>query len=281
MERWSQAGSNLPVFFLEKEKVVSMKKKFLIQMALLILSVLVTSALALGGILPDNTNIASVEKIPCEGSNQYVVKVNNERVFETAQEDPCQIGYTLQEASKVAADLNKAFRINQGPLRVTPDLVDQQPVIKVSDTPIVSIEETDAEYSQTTTSELALIWADQLRQALRESPASALRSTAQRSTARLEEGRASWYGGRFHGRRTASGETFHEGMLTAAHKTLPFGTVVLVTNLANQRSVLVKINDRGPYSAGRIIDLSRRAADDIGMIRSGTAPVIIEVLSGY
>ncbi|NBD33123.1 MAG: septal ring lytic transglycosylase RlpA family protein [Cyanobacteria bacterium] len=91
-------------------------------------------------------------------------------------------------------------------------------------------------------------------------------------------GRASWYGPRFHGRRTASGERFNAGAYTAAHRSLPFGTKVRVTNLSNGRAVVVRINDRGPYAGGRVIDLSKAAARAIGMIRSGTAPVRIEIL---
>jgi len=95
----------------------------------------------------------------------------------------------------------------------------------------------------------------------------------------LEEGLASWYGGKFQGRLTASGEVFDTNLLTAAHKTLPFGTLVKVTNLANGRSIMVKINDRGPFVAGRIIDLSRAAAERIEMVGTGTARVSVEVLS--
>lgn len=87
------------------------------------------------------------------------------------------------------------------------------------------------------------------------------------------EGTASWYGPGFAGRRTASGEVYDPRDLTAAHKTLPFGTRVLVTNLDNQRRVWVRINDRGPFIAGRIIDLSRSAADAIDMVGAGTARV--------
>ncbi|MCL4235311.1 MAG: septal ring lytic transglycosylase RlpA family protein [Deltaproteobacteria bacterium] len=93
-----------------------------------------------------------------------------------------------------------------------------------------------------------------------------------------QSGTACWYGGEFHGRRTASGEIFDENKLTAAHPSLPFGTIVRVTNTANDRSVLVRINDRGPWKRGRIIDLSRAAADQIGMIQTGLAEVEIEVV---
>lgn len=92
------------------------------------------------------------------------------------------------------------------------------------------------------------------------------------------EGKASYYGSRHQGKRTASGERFNQNDLTAAHRTLPFGTRVRVTNLRNDRTVVVRINDRGPYSRTRIIDLSRKAAETLGMLRSGVAPVRVESL---
>lgn len=91
-------------------------------------------------------------------------------------------------------------------------------------------------------------------------------------------GTASWYGPQFQGRETANGETFNMNDLTAAHPSLPFGTQVRVTNLANGEAVIVRINDRGPYAGNREIDLSREAAQQIGMIRSGLGQVTIEVL---
>lgn len=94
----------------------------------------------------------------------------------------------------------------------------------------------------------------------------------------LAEGTASYYGKRFQGRKTASGEPFDMHQLTAAHKKLPFGSKVLVTNLGNNRSVVVTINDRGPYSKNRIIDLSKAAAKRIGMIQAGVVKVKVEVL---
>ena len=91
----------------------------------------------------------------------------------------------------------------------------------------------------------------------------------------IERGPASWYGDRHHGRRTASGEVFDMNALTAAHKTLPFGTRVRVFNPATGQQVVVRINDRGPFTGGRIIDLSRAAAERIGLIRAGVAPVVL------
>ncbi|MEL6158454.1 MAG: septal ring lytic transglycosylase RlpA family protein [Cyanobacteria bacterium J06554_11] len=92
-------------------------------------------------------------------------------------------------------------------------------------------------------------------------------------------GGASWYGPGFHGRTSANGEIFNQYALTAAHRTLPFGTRVLVTNLYNGRQVTVRINDRGPYAGNRIIDLSAAAAAEIGMIDSGVGTVQIDVLA--
>lgn len=89
---------------------------------------------------------------------------------------------------------------------------------------------------------------------------------------------ASFYAAKFQGRRTASGETFNNSAMTAAHRSLPFGTQVKVTNVRNGRSVVVRINDRGPYAKGRIIDLSKAAAKKIGVSRSGVARVKLEVL---
>ena len=91
-------------------------------------------------------------------------------------------------------------------------------------------------------------------------------------------GAASFYGKRFNGRRTANGERFDMGDMTAAHRTLPFGTKVKVTNRKNGRSVVVRINDRGPFHGGRVIDLSRGAASRIGMIQDGVARVELEIL---
>ncbi|MCS7182012.1 MAG: septal ring lytic transglycosylase RlpA family protein [Thermoanaerobaculum sp.] len=93
-----------------------------------------------------------------------------------------------------------------------------------------------------------------------------------------EEGLASWYGEPYHGRPTASGVTYDMQAMTAAHRTLPFGTWVEVTNLENQRKVQVLINDRGPFVAGRILDLSRAAAAQLGMLERGVARVRLEVL---
>jgi len=94
----------------------------------------------------------------------------------------------------------------------------------------------------------------------------------------VSTGQASWYGPGFYGNRTASGEVLRPGTLTAAHRTLPFGTQVRVTNMGNGRSAIVRINDRGPFHGHRVIDLAHGAASNLGLVASGTATVKLEVL---
>ena len=93
------------------------------------------------------------------------------------------------------------------------------------------------------------------------------------------EGKASWYGTTAHGKKTASGTIFNRYDFTAAHKTLPFGTVIRVHNLENGKNILVDITDRGPFKKGRIVDISFKAAEVMGLLDSGIAPVVVEPVS--
>ncbi|MDR2618661.1 MAG: septal ring lytic transglycosylase RlpA family protein [Treponema sp.] len=95
-----------------------------------------------------------------------------------------------------------------------------------------------------------------------------------------QEGIASWYGTEFDGRPTASGEIFDSSQFTAAHPSLPFGTILKVTNTQNNRQVQVRVNDRGPFVSARIIDVSRAAAQALDMLATGTAPVVVEAAQG-
>lgn len=97
----------------------------------------------------------------------------------------------------------------------------------------------------------------------------------------VETGVASWYGGEFHGRPTSSREIYDMNDMTAAHRSLPFGTYVMVTNVDNDRSAVVRINDRGPFVKDRIIDLSYAAARVLGLVGPGTARVRLEILRGF
>lgn len=109
--------------------------------------------------------------------------------------------------------------------------------------------------------------------------ATAAESAASGTVFHADEDRASYYADSFHGKRTANGETFRLQEYTAAHRSLPFGTAVRVTNLDNGRNVMVRINDRGPHLKNRIIDLSPAAAREIGIFGKGTARVRIESLN--
>ena len=109
-------------------------------------------------------------------------------------------------------------------------------------------------------------------------PAPIAKGTTIASAGRVIHGQASWYGPGFYGNRTASGEVFRPGTYTAAHRSLPFGTRVRVTNLWNGRSTVVRINDRGPFHGGRVIDLAHGAASELGLTSSGVAEVRLEVL---
>lgn len=94
-----------------------------------------------------------------------------------------------------------------------------------------------------------------------------------------ETGVASWYGPKFHGKRTANGEMFDQHAITAAHKTLPLPSWVEVTNLKNNKTLIVRVNDRGPYAHNRILDLSRAAANELGFLNAGTTPVRVRVVA--
>lgn len=111
-------------------------------------------------------------------------------------------------------------------------------------------------------------------------PTSKIPSKSTKGAASIETGVASWYGPDFHGRQTANGEKYDQEGLTAAHRTLPFNTEVLVENLDNGRTVQVRINDRGPFAKDRIIDLSKGAATKVEMIGPGTARVRIYLVNG-
>ena len=124
-------------------------------------------------------------------------------------------------------------------------------------------------------------WADSVQQAMaareEQDPTFNAPETGQRAHAhRFQKGMASWYGGRFHNRRTSSGSLFNKATLTAAHPTAPLGSKLLVTSEETGRSVVVTVNDRGPYSHNRVIDLSQAAAARIGMLGAGVAHVKIE-----
>lgn len=161
------------------------------------------------------------------------------------------------------------------------DFIDGQAVVKAGDLLLVTASESSAVANNTTPAVLAWIWANQLRAALGldslpddripEAPVVAMSEPMTMV--------ASWYGTKFNGRRTASGEPFDAGSLTAAHRTLPFGTMLRVTNPDTGSQVIVRVNDRGPWTPGRHLDLSMAAASAVGLKSKGVGTVLVEIVS--
>lgn len=155
-------------------------------------------------------------------------------------------------------------------------------VIRMGDEVLTTVDANNAMAAGIPRDQLALVWANRIRESLggtglttRNLP-DLFPLAEYQATGQVQTGMASWYGGIFHGRRTASGARFNQYALTAAHRTLPFGTMVKVTNQRTRKSCIVKITDRGPYAHGRIIDLSKGAASAIGL--SGVGSVKLEVV---
>lgn len=171
--------------------------------------------------------------------------------------------------------------------QIHPALLNGEAVIQVGGETLATVNTQTAKTAQEGGPELSILYSNRLRQVLGANPLSSkeLATVAHnddshyKGTGRVQKGMASWYGGVFHGRRAADGSRFNMYALTAAHRSLPFGTVVRVVNQRNHKSCMVKITDRGPYAHGRIIDLSRGAAKAIGMLGSGVAKVSLEVVN--
>jgi rare lipoprotein A len=196
-------------------------------------------------------------------------------------------GRSAQErAVTIASRLAEVLRAGIEPSSILPAMAEGHPVVMAGGKLLATVDSYSAEAQGFTQADLAVAWSNNLRAAL-----GAARLTSSRwlngrwrflspreEVAETLRGVASWYGADFHGLPTANGETYDQNALTAAHRTLPFGTRVLVTNLRNARRVLVRINDRGPFVDGRVLDLSRAAALVIDMLGTGVEPVLMEVV---
>jgi rare lipoprotein A len=152
--------------------------------------------------------------------------------------------------------------------------------LMIGKTLLTVVDESNALAAHVPLDSLAKSWMKQLRIALGEKPVSPPSMFDLKASGRfIAKGVASWYGPGFHGRKSADGSRFNMNQMTAAHKTLPFGTKVKVINERNGKSCVVRITDRGPYSHHRVIDLSKAAAQAIGSVSSGVAKVRLEVLN--
>ncbi|ACK73686.1 rare lipoprotein A [Gloeothece citriformis PCC 7424] len=198
---------------------------------------------------------------------------------------------SVKQAKSIASRLNQLHQENLDATQITVAWNAQTKTydIKIKDEVLVRINQTIILPDTTNKKEVdALQATNRLRRLMGDAPPlseivgkTKTKSPPTQTATKLnpyKRGIASWYGPGFHGRRTANGERYNQNGLTAAHRYLPFGTKVRVTNLNNGRSVTVRINDRGPFIGGRIIDLSAGAAGAIGMFGSGIAPVSLEII---
>lgn len=177
----------------------------------------------------------------------------------------------------VADRLRAALGAGEVPARVRPAVLRGHAVVVAGPRLLATVLPAEAARNRVSPALLAWIWANQLRAALGAEPL-ALDAAPFRGLPGVRRVVASWYGYPFTGRRTASGAAFDPRRLTAAHRHLPFGTLVRVVYPATGRQVLVVINDRGPYVRGRELDLSQAAAHRLGMVRAGVAAVYMEVV---
>ncbi|MEO0407229.1 MAG: septal ring lytic transglycosylase RlpA family protein [Cyanobacteria bacterium P01_A01_bin.135] len=206
----------------------------------------------------------------------FQVLVNDQVVAEFPQRQQAQkLGKQLQARFAEAS----AQTLDPSTLTVT---IDGESVVGQWQQRLFAVDDTLAEQLGHSASVVAITWVNALRGALDHAPLpladTALILTGLSPTKRQFSGTASWYGPYFHGRTTANGETFNQNALTAAHPSLPFNTYLKVTNQVNGRSVVVRINDRGPYIGRRSLDLSRRAASCLGSEVRGIVPYKATVL---
>jgi rare lipoprotein A len=234
--------------------------------------------------------VASVQDSPNEPAPANLLAVANQS---SAIEDAtCAEDSTdpVWRATAAAARLNQLYRdnVSASDIKIAWDNDQQQYVIRTNDTEIVAVDESVVLPDTVANESSDVLQATNRirRQMGNASPLSSIEGDPN-SVGRISfgpvqlsisGGLASWYGPGFDGNYSASGEVFNQNAMTAAHPSLPFGTQVRVTNLDNGQSVVVRINDRGPYAHGRVIDLSAGAARIIGLVSSGVAPVSLEVL---
>lgn len=186
-------------------------------------------------------------------------------------------------ADRVAESLNRLLKTpNLDAAQLTPAFEKDLPTIKLGDRVVFKFDRDLAGQFDRPAELVAIDWVNNLRIALGHNPLSMadaqVKMHSLQDTGSSIGGLASWYGPYFHGRQTATGEIFDQNDLTAAHPSLPFGTFLKVTNLLNGKSVVVRVNDRGPYFDNRILDLSNRAARCIGSEDKGVVPIEAEIM---
>lgn len=220
-------------------------------------------------------------------SDYAVIYINNKEVVKY---NYTVGGYSPEARAKILVHrLQQFISQNGNPKNIIPGKENSCNVGRAGKIILFTADDKNAESLGLSTSGLSIHWVNKIREALGAPKIvrgnSFIASRGNISTAfatkylgKQETGVASWYGGKFHGRKAADGSVFNKHEYTAAHKSYPFGTLVKVTNLNNNKICIVKITDRGPFVRGRIIDLSRAAAKEIGVLSAGVSKVKIEVI---
>lgn len=204
------------------------------------------------------------------------VLINNKEVIHYRTRKGSDTPY--ERAVKTAKRLHEALNKNPESAHIFAHMEKNSAKIKLGKATLAVIDTDTANAAKNTVNSLAITWTSLLQDALGVKQAPFPKNILPKGTFE-QSGFASWYGPQFHGRRAADGSIYNMYEYTAAHKRLPFGTLVKVTNVKNNQSVVVKITDRGPFIHGRIIDLSKAAAQEIGLTQSGVAPVQIQTLN--
>ena len=240
----------------------------------------------------ENSSLSQKVKIQKENNGIYEIGsiyINNKNVISFKSSIGQLSAY--ERALAVGKRLDDILNKNPSMLeKLTPTRKGASNIATINEKVIFFVDDQTAERTNMATPLLTLAWVNNIRKAvgLKEIPrvlspiaSRGFSGRSNRNVVNLAKntGIASWYGGKFHGRRCANGSIYNMYQMTAAHKKLPFGTQVKVTNLRNNKSCIVKITDRGPFIHGRIIDLSKAAAKKIGMLGSGTAQVKIEIMN--
>ena len=234
-----------------------------------------------------NPSIISVQVKKAPNNKGYVVYVDNKQTVWFIK-DLSSIT-AKQRAEIVAEKLNAIIQSGADPLTIKPVKSGNYTYLQAGDEKIVTVDDVNAKAFGVSVHELSYSWANNTRIALGATPlrkdyediSRGFSDKQNRYLGHKSVGMASWYGAQFHGKRSSDGSRFNKEEYTAAHRTYPFGTLVKVTNLKNSKSCVVKITDRGPYAHGRIIDLSKKAAEDLGMLGSGVVKVKTEVVGQY
>ena len=223
-----------------------------------------------------NHPAVEVSAVFSNGTIRNQVRVNDTAVISLGAEERDRalvIAQRLQDLADLA---------QLSPDKARPDKVNDLPVGSIDDEVVFTVDRQTADWYGRTPEDLTVMWVNNLRIALKGNPLSSREAANYKYRFNPKpidfEGLASWYGPYFYGRPTASGELFVRGTMTAAHKTLPLGTYLEVTSPDTGRTIVVRVNDRGPYIGPRVLDLSETAARELGVLEMGVSNVQVRII---